>query len=301
MDKLTYGIFFNKNSGDGSGKKIAEKLARVLKDHQQKSIMLFADSVEAVIKKIISNLKKIDILVVIGGDGTINIAVTALVQSKIKKDIAVIPAGTVNNFAKRFGLAIGTDKAIENIADFSKQRKRRVGIAVCNEDKAVVSSLTFGNLADISNEVRQKNKQKFGKIVYIFKAIQHIGKNKSFLIRYVPDDGAEKNLKTWFALITTNNYIGGHKYIHSSPNKLHISLLNDIGPKQLLPYALFALNGNLHRSKNITHFEAERIVLTSKRADITTRIDGDKGPKFPLKIDYFPDYLSLIVPNKTDR
>lgn len=55
--------------------------------------------------KIIEQYKKdYDLLIVCGGDGTLNQAITALTKMKTKISIAYIPTGTTNDFAKTLGL-----------------------------------------------------------------------------------------------------------------------------------------------------------------------------------------------------
>ncbi|MCP0887487.1 diacylglycerol kinase [Ligilactobacillus sp. WILCCON 0076] len=297
MQHLTYGIFFNGNSGKGEAKKIATNLAKLLKVHLIEPLLLSSTNVKDAITTIKNALPKLDTLIIIGGDGTINVAITALIQAKKFLPIGIIPAGTVNNFARRYNIPLDITAAMQLLVENHEQRQ--VGFAICNNTKAVVSSLTFGNLADISNQVRQQEKRKFGKIIYLIKAVKHIGKDKSFLIHYQSEDGTDQILKTWFALITTTKSIGGHVYSTSSPNKMHISLLNNIGIKQVLPYCFFALTGRLNNSKSITQFEVENIKISAiHNRKITTRIDGDKALDLPIEVSYRSKELSLFVPKK---
>lgn len=297
MVNKTYGIFYNENSGSGEAKKIAHRLASSFDEVNCLNEYLVADTVDKVINKIKKSLDHIDTLVVIGGDGTINIGITAMIQAKQSVNLAVIPSGTVNNFARYYQIPTDIDAAIELI--IKEHSDLNVGIISCNKEKTVISSLTFGNLADISNGVRQQEKRKFGKIIYVAKAIKHIGRNKSFKIKYVFDDGTNETLKTWFTLITTIKSVGGHIYTESAPNKMHMSILHNIGFRQLLPYVWFSLTGKLSASKSITqyHVSTAHIDSVNENQSITTRIDGDKSVSLPIDLEYLPDYLTLTVPS----
>ncbi len=77
---------------------------------------------------------------------------------------------------------------------------------------------------------------------------------------------------------------------------MHLSLLNNIGFKQVFDYIYFAMTGRLRESKQITTFQAHEITIRGlEDQKITTRIDGDKGPNLPLTITYLPEYLPLLV------
>ncbi len=294
MDK-SYGIFYNVASGSGLGLEIARKLKLQLIVRQIECHDLSADSVDAAIVKIKQALPKLTALIVIGGDGTLNVAMTAMIQAGADVPVGLIPAGTINNFATRYHIPADFDEAIRLIVH--DHHLRRVGIATCNETKAIVSSLTFGNLADISNGVRQEEKRRFGKIVYLAKAIQHIGKDKSFLIHYRLSDGTDRVFKTWFALITTTKSIGGYNYNEETPGKMQLSLLHNIGLGQVVPYVFFALTGKLRESKAISEFEITQALIGARKGErVMTRIDGDEAQALPIKVDFHPKRVCLMVP-----
>ena len=127
--------------------------------------------------------------------------------------------------------------------------------------------------------------------------MRHAGRNRSLPIRYQLEEQPGQILKTWFALITTTKSIGGHVYRDSATGKMALSLLNNIGWRQVMPYIWFALTGNLQNSKSIKHFDVKRLRLTSPNGQvITTRIDGDQGDKLPLDLEYAAERFDLIVP-----
>jgi diacylglycerol kinase family enzyme len=78
---------------------------------------------------------------------------------------------------------------------------------------------------------------------------------------------------------------------------MHISLLNNIGWRQVIPYFWFALTGNLQNSKAITQLTATSARITSATGQaVTTRIDGDPAVKLPIELTYLTDRFELIVP-----
>ncbi|ALO04136.1 diacylglycerol kinase family protein [Lactiplantibacillus paraplantarum] len=291
----TYGIFYNGQAGSGQAATVAHQTAQALLKHGIQTQLLTTPGIPRAIALIKQTLPQLAALIIIGGDGTLNVAMTALIQAGAHIRIGIIPMGTVNNFATRYQLPTDPEAAIELIC--TQPATQSVGMLVCNQRRAVVSSLTFGNLADISNEVRQSEKQRFGKLSYVYRAIRHIGHNKSLPIRYQFKHEPSHTLKTWFCLITTTKSVGGHVYSASAPGKMHISLLNNIGWRQIIPYIWFALTGNLQHSKAITQLTATSVRITSATSQaVTTRIDGDPAVKLPIELSYLADRFELIVP-----
>lgn len=292
---ITYGIFYNGQAGQGQAATVAHQAAQALAKHHIQTQLLTTPGIPRAIALIKQTLPQLSALIIIGGDGTLNVAMTALLQANASIQIGVIPMGTVNNFAKRYHLPTDPTAAMDLICQ--RPALQSVGILACNQRRAVVSSLTFGNLADISNEVRQTEKQRFGKLSYLYRAIKHIGKNKSLPIRYQFKHAGSRTLKTWFCLITTTKSVGGHTYSASAPGKMHLSLLNNIGWRQVLPYLWFAWTGNLQNSQSITQLTATDVRITSVSGQaVTTRIDGDPALKLPIELNYLADRFDLIVP-----
>ncbi len=293
----TYGIFFNPNAGDGKSEEIAKLLKEELRKIQIESKFLTAPSEELAIEKIMTSLETLDGMVVIGGDGTLNCVGTAFIRSQKSIPLGIIPGGTINNFAKRWHIPLNVEEAIKVIIE---GKTRKISIGKCH-DRAIISSFTFGRLADMSNDVRQSEKQKYGLIVYPYQALKHIGRKTSYLIRYKTEKET-KELKTWVALATTTSYVGGLHYTIHDANAFHVSILNNMSFSKVLTYLRYAFTGELKKGKAVTYIETEKLELTNMEqgVDIQSRIDGDKGPSLPLTLEWEKDFIDLMIPTKND-
>lgn len=100
-------LLINPKSGNGRGDKIGELVKDELRALGIEYIDLSADSAQQSQENLKSKLKesqKFDGLFLIGGDGTVNLAVQELVGSGL--GIALIPAGTGNDFARTLNLKL---------------------------------------------------------------------------------------------------------------------------------------------------------------------------------------------------
>lgn len=293
---MTYAIYFNPNAGDGKAEETAQRMKEKLAAVNKEAEFLTAPDPEAAIEKIKDHLDDYEALVAIGGDGTLNIVATAFVQAGRSIPFGIIPGGTVNNFAKRWHIPMDLEEAMDVIV---AGHTREVGIGSCGErEKAIVSSFAFGTFADISNEVRQQEKQKFGLIVYPIKAIKQFGKKRSYKVR-IEADSFKKDIKVWFGLITTTSSIGGMSYVQKGSESFHVSILHNMTIFKLIQLARFVFTGKLENSDSVLYLQPTKIRLTPLTDnEIVARIDGDKGPKLPLELDWLQKFLTIYVPEK---
>ena len=100
-------LLINPKSGNGRGDKVGKLVKQELNSLGIEYIDVSADSVQKSQENLRSKLKgsqKFEGLFLIGGDGTVNLAVQELVGSGL--GLALIPAGTGNDFARTLNLKL---------------------------------------------------------------------------------------------------------------------------------------------------------------------------------------------------
>ncbi len=157
---MKFGIFYNEKSGQGAAKKIAILGQEKIKETQNEALLISGAQLAEAVAALEKVLFELDVLIVIGGDGTLSCVLSVMLALDHPLPTGLIPAGTINNFARYYQLPTQPEAAFDLILNQAQVKK--VGIAKCGPKQVVVSSLTFGNLADIGNEVRQKDKRRFG-------------------------------------------------------------------------------------------------------------------------------------------
>ncbi|GAJ26758.1 hypothetical protein JCM15457_1704 [Liquorilactobacillus sucicola DSM 21376 = JCM 15457] len=286
-----YIIFFNPRAGDGKAQKIADDIQKRLKIRGQDVAQLVAGGRTEAIQMLIGELPQAKAVICIGGDGSLNAVLTAFVRAKKSVPVGLIPNGTVNNFAQKWGIPLDQNKAFAKIME---NNLHSVGIGKC-AGQAVVSSLAFGSLASISNDVRQSEKKKYGLAVYGFNAVKNLRKNHSYKTEFY-NDVFSMPAKVWFCLITTTDFVGGRRYLGTRSDGLHVTMLNNMKFSKLLNYGYFALTGNLRKSTTLTSFDVKKLIIKTTDGKLTgTRIDGDPGPDLPVKIEWLPNFVSFFM------
>lgn len=166
--------------------------------------------------KIIKNYNKdYKILIVYGGDGTLNEAIQGLYEINKKPLVGFIPFGTTNDFAKSLGVSLEKLNISEKIKEY-KLQKVDTGLVQNNIFNYVVS---FGMFSKASYATSRKMKNKFGRLAYIFNGIKEVFKYKTYDLKI---EAEEKSLEGNFIYgsISNSKFIGGFNLFKNENIKL---------------------------------------------------------------------------------
>ena len=170
-----------------------------------------------------------DVIVICGGDGTVNEAIKALVKRNINPKIAIVPFGTLNDFAHYLKMSKNIEKTVEYIKK-SKTIKHNIYSA---NDSFFIYGFAIGMLSNISY-ARLRHKRLFGRLSYYFVALKEIFKSKKTNIILTVNDKQIK-LKCNLVLAYSTNRIAGYNV--KKNEKLTIVVLK--GLKLFFPFKLF--------------------------------------------------------------
>jgi diacylglycerol kinase family enzyme len=113
-------------------------------------------------------------VVVSGGDGTLNEAVKALMEKQDKIPLGYIPAGSTNDFASSMQISKKMSDAAQDIVDgvFFEYDVGKFN------DSYFVYVAAFGIFTDVSYETSQDLKNKLGHAAYIAEGLKRLGTYK---------------------------------------------------------------------------------------------------------------------------
>lgn len=293
-----YLIIYNGSAGKSDNEKIAKQAKTFLETHGKRVELAKTQSEEEAISKSAEAPNQFDCLVTIGGDGSINTACTGFLQAGKAIPLGIIPSGTVNNFARALKVPLNTDDAITNLL---------AGTCVAVDLGTVgatpmISSLTLGRLADIARNIKDDEKKKFGKVIYLIKGFKELFTHRSYKLRISANDKVE-TLRAQIVLITTTNSVGG--YVEFNPvatyddDHLHVFILKKFTFPKLLAYLSYFLSGNLKDNADVKYFKCKTVKIEGlSRREIQARIDGDPAMKLPITVKTKADFLQVIVPKQ---
>ena len=220
-----------------------------------------------------------DLVICIGGDGTLNHVVSGTMLMKKKPVIGYIPAGSTNDFSKSLGIPLGLPKALDAIfcgRQFSYDVGRMNGGVYFNYTAA------FGAFSEISYGTDQKLKNVLGYAAYILTAASALYENLSFKrhIR-IEADGFSEEGDYLFGTVSNSVSIGGMDFLKSFDVKLDdgkMELLLIRSPKKAVELSNI-ISALLRGDVNDPHISFHQITRVSMIAEkeLAWSIDGEYG------------------------
>lgn len=213
-----YEIIVNPKARTGQGGTLRQKLEVELKKRKTEYKIYFTNArkhAEKLAAEITGDGKE-HILLVLGGDGTLNEVVNGI-QDVSKVTLGYIPVGSGNDFARGMGLAKESINAIDQILDVKQVREINVGVAEQGGwSRRFLVSSGIGFDAAVCHEVCVSkwkvilNRLKLGKLSYAVVALDRLRKDKPVRMELQTEDGSwQEYPKTYFAAFMNLPYEGG--------------------------------------------------------------------------------------------
>lgn len=162
-----------------------------------------------------------DLVVTMGGDGTLNHTINSLIKNKIDCPIGYIPAGTTNDFAKNLNITDDVDQAVDVIVN-GKVTYFDLGHF---NDSFFNYVACFGAFSDISYSTDQSLKNTFGYGAYGLTALANLPSNLSARchMRFETDKGIFED-DYIFGSICNSTSVAGMKLRDITNEDLHDGL-----------------------------------------------------------------------------
>lgn len=230
----------------------------------------------------------IDLVVICGGDGTINFVINALKEKNLDPEIGIIPVGTANDFAYALGIKSDITGAAQQIIN---GKVRRVDCGKVN-DKYFVNVLSFGVLTTTSQQTSDKEKHIVGRLAYLRTGFVDLLNMHSIPLS-IKCNGEEHKFEAVMFLAFNGNSAGQFKLAPKASvddGKFDILILDyDNKAKTFWNMVSYLIN---HASRAVHHFRTDKVELNC-HTDERTDIDGQPGPKMPLSIECIAGALKI--------
>lgn len=175
-----------------------------------------------------------NVLVAVGGDGTVNEVLTGLMQSTKKTlPLAVIPCGKTNNFALAAGVSQNIDKALQQLLNTQNSQDFFIGHyqdMIKNQDGYFLTSLGIGfdaRMNSLFNPSRKHNAKKPSSWSFFRRSFATLYNQQSFSIN-IDDGKSHHHFNNAFIAIACNCPYSGQALLVSpeaSLMKQHIDLI----------------------------------------------------------------------------
>ncbi len=234
-----------------------------------------------------------EVIVLGGGDGTINRALAGLLEAQLP--LGILPLGTANDLARTLALPSDPVAACEVIIS---GRVQRIDVGRVN-DRPFLNVASIGLAVDVTRRLSQGAKSRWGVLAYLWAAIAALLRGHSFAAE-ICCDGERLQTRTWQVAVGNGRNYGGGLTIHQAA-RIDDGLLDLYSVEVqrgwhillLIPALWRGALDPVHtvRTMRGTHFEIRP--LTRPRS-ITA--DGELVGQTPAIFELQPEALSVYVP-----
>ena len=242
--------------------------------------------------------KSVDLLFTVGGDGTVNEVVNGLVDSGLSIPLAILPAGTANDFATAMKIPRNVDEYCKMIRRFRLQDvdAGRIG------DKSFLNVAAGGMLTDISYKVPSDAKTVLGQMAYILSGAIDL---PAQLYRTLPVTirTPERTISDDILLfiVANTSSVGGFRNLAplaaANDGLLDVLIIHRQNLLELVPLMLQVVNGEHLGHPKVSYFQTSRLEISCRDVcPLPLDLDGEPGPVLPVVIEAVPAALRLVVP-----
>jgi diacylglycerol kinase (ATP) len=242
------------------------------------------------------------LLIVAGGDGTINDVVNGLGRAGFPEGVtlALLPAGTGNDLAATLAVPEDPDEAEDVIResrvrtlDVARVRSKDIG------ERFFLNVATGGIGAEISDANYTELKSKWGKLSYFIASLE-VARN--FDVREVKLhlDGEEHALHAVNMAVGNCRYAGGGWLAAPKANPedglLDVVVIEDVGLREILALAPAALAKSNYLDKEGVFFRrVEEIQVETRTPGLEFTVDGEVIGNEPVEFTVIPGALKVVV------
>ncbi len=238
-------------------------------------------------------------ILIAGGDGTVNYVVNLLQKHELHIPIAVLPAGTANDFASMLGVR-GADivKACAQILD---GEFRPIDLGKVN-GTYFVNVFSCGLFTDVSQKTPTILKNTFGKLAYYVGGVGELQRFRKMHIT-IHSDGGDYDGNCIIFFVFNGQTAGQFKLAYlSEPDDglLDVLIIKGENPLETLQTVFLYLSRMRNQRAyppGVAHLRCSHLQATCETNE-TTDIDGQPGPGFPLEITCERAALQVLCPKK---
>ncbi|GMS56345.1 diacylglycerol kinase family protein [Enterococcus raffinosus] len=287
-------LIINPSSGNEEAKnyetQAREKLAQFFDEVEVKETAEGGDATKFARK---AAEEKVDSVFAMGGDGTVNEAISGLAEQSYRPSFGFFPLGTVNDLARSLNISMDPQEAIES---FDIEQKTSLDIGKVN-DEYFMNIVSVGSIPEAISDVDVEEKTKFGKLAYFVNGVKEVFNDENYHFT-LEIDGERTEIESSAVVIVLTRTIGGFTHIvpeaKNNDGNLYLLYLKDQSITDRLKSVPDIIKGVDQSTDTIgyTPFKEGRLTV-KEETELRPSVDGDEGPELPLTIKVLPQHLDV--------
>ncbi|HHX61718.1 MAG TPA: YegS/Rv2252/BmrU family lipid kinase [Epulopiscium sp.] len=295
MKKVKF--LYNPNAGN---RRIQGSLDIVIRKFQQAGFIMSIyrsmskGDMATYIDKYVTN-DNTDLLVISGGDGSVNEVINAMIQQELKIPLGLLPLGTANDFSTLIGMPQDIEAACDAILNMDI---KPIDVGIVN-GSYFVNVCSAGLFTSVSHKIDINLKNRFGKMAYYVKGVEQLQEYQPMHLEFETPSGKFEEKVSLF-LIFNGKSAGGFdklgKYALIDDGLLDLVIIKAVAVHEILPLFIKVLQGEHLNDPNVIYMQVDDVTITCLNDTCAiSDIDGEQGPEFPLHVSVVRHKLSVCT------
>ncbi len=235
---------------------------------------------------------RVDLVIVGGGDGTLNAAVQGLVETPLP--LGILPLGTANDLARTLGIPATLPEACQIIA---RGKVQQIDLGWVN-GRYFFNVASLGLSVQITRKLTKEVKRRWGVLAYAATAMQVLWKSRRFHAE-IQSEGRSEKVRTVQIAVGNGRYYGGGMAVAEDAaiddQRLDLYSLEIQHWWQMLAVLPAMRRGSHGVTPWVQTWQGKEFhVYTRRPRAINT--DGDITTSTPAHFRVVPKALSVLVP-----
>ena len=253
------------NAGSGRPGESPQQLAGILSEMQDHQILpeVYTVRPDSNLETVVHDAIKtsIHLIVVAGGDGTIDSVMGAMVGSDAT--LGIIPTGTRNNVAFNLGIP---STVVEAVSLLRKGRRLKIDVGFMESGGAGHWFLEAAALGLLSDLYPAADNIQHGDLAQIANLLSTFVSSTPSRLSLTFDRHSQFDMSAYMVLIANMPYIGPHFQISPdvsyNDHRLDVFVFSDMSKLDLIAYAMQSTGGGIEDAR-IKHYRVKRLAIQS--------------------------------------
>ncbi|ADH99527.1 diacylglycerol/lipid kinase family protein [Salisediminibacterium selenitireducens] len=243
---------------------------------------------------------EVDVLLIMGGDGTLNEALQALAELENRPDVSLLPEGTSNDFARTLHIPVDAEGAAQLL---SSGKPKAVDIGRVN-DRYFANFAGFGLVTEVSENIDPQLKAYIGPVSYMISALKTI-QESARLFRYQwksSRETAPQKGEAVMMMLLNGRSIGTTEipFANESPDQgsMKLIIIKDTGIQLFQDLIEQRWKGESMITGEAVHIEPITECEIETETPMNVDTDGETVAQTPVRFTMFPGHIRFIVPEE---
>jgi diacylglycerol kinase (ATP) len=251
-------------------------------------------------------LSGVDIVICVGGDGTLNEVINGLMNEKGSLEsevlLAYIPRGTGCDLAKSLPVPLNLERALDNILS-CRNRPIDLGKLTCRDLRGLESYRYFHNVlslglgGEVDARVNRTSKVFGGFLSFMWATLISILRFDKKRVHLRVDDLFDEEVTVWNVAVANGQYHGGGMWVAPgaaiNDGLFQVTIIGDLSMPAVFWNLPRLYNGRIYEHQKIIKLIGRRVMASSAQV-VLLDMDGEQPGRLPVVIEMVPSALSII-------